>query len=421
MRAKLAALLREKGLIPRGSTVFAALSGGADSVALTHLLFSLQEDLGFRMEACHFNHNLRGEESRRDEAFCREFCQKLGIPLTVGQAEVSLLAQERGESLEETARNCRYDFFAALPGLVATAHTKDDVAETVLLNLLRGTGLKGLCGIPEIRGQFVRPLLSFTRQDVVDYLNENNLPHVEDSSNGGDDYLRNRLRHRVMPLLKEENPAFLEAVERMTGLLRQEEVLLSGLTEALLQKDEEGAYALAPLLAAPEALRRRAIHHLLEGKVKKLSFSHILGAEEVLLAEHPSKVCTLPGGLRLRREYDRFFLEQEAAVATFQPVTLPCPGSVKIPELDLCFTCHVSSPSPITIRPRKQGDEIQLSGGRKSVKKVLIDKKIPLARRELVPVLEQEGNILSLWGVADTPGFAGVTTKPKEKEEMAHD
>jgi tRNA(Ile)-lysidine synthase len=190
--------LREelKTLLPQGATLCAALSGGADSVAMTHALHALQEELGFTLTACHFNHCLRGEESDGDEAFCVEFCQNWGIPLTLGREDVASFAKSAGQSVEEAARNCRYAFFEGVDGFVATAHTASDNGETVLLNLLRGTGLKGLCGIPRQRGKFIRPMLAITREEILSYLEEHHLPHREDASNGEDAHLRNRLRHR---------------------------------------------------------------------------------------------------------------------------------------------------------------------------------------------------------------------------------
>jgi len=416
MRNKVLQHLRETGLIPPKSHVICALSGGADSVAMTHLLFTLQKELDFRLSACHFNHKLRGEASDADETFCRTFCGELGLSLLVGSEDVLARAQETGESLEEAARNCRYAFFASLEGLVSTAHTASDQAETVLLNLIRGTGLKGLGGIPPKRDGIIRPLLTVSREEVVAYLKEHNLPHREDGSNQEDDCLRNRLRHHVVPLLKQENPALLSSVEQMTQFLRQDEELLQSQADALLQGDENG-WAIAPLRDAPPPLRRRAIRKLLNDcHIPKLCAAHILAAESVILGSDPSAEISLPLGLRFFRSYETVALRQGSEVLTFKEVTLPCPGTAEIPELDLAFIAAFKAKTPISIRPRKEGDSIRLKGGTKSVKKLLIDKKIPANLRESIPVLVREGEVLSVWGVADSVDFAEKTAVTTERK-----
>ena len=199
-----------------GDTVICALSGGADSVALLFGCCLLKDKLGITLEAAHFNHHLRGPESQRDEQFARQLCDRYEIQLHVGSAEVT----PGPKGLEAAAREARYGFFATLPGKVATAHTADDNAETVLLHLVRGTGLKGLGGIAPVNGKYIRPMLDITRKQVLSFLADYHLSYVEDSSNAGDDFLRNRLRHHVMPLLRAENPRFAENTSRMAQRLR---------------------------------------------------------------------------------------------------------------------------------------------------------------------------------------------------------
>ena len=191
MQNKLLAFLREHAMVQPGDRVICAVSGGADSVALLFSLYLLKEKLDFRLSAAHFNHNLRGEESNRDEQFVRDFCSHYEIPLLVGSAKVT--SGKKG--LEAAARDARYSYLRSLPGKIATAHTADDNAETVLMHLIRGTGLKGLGGITPVRGNVIRPMLKVTRQDVESFLEEWCLSHIEDSSNETDAFLRNRIRH----------------------------------------------------------------------------------------------------------------------------------------------------------------------------------------------------------------------------------
>ena len=218
--------LRAYEMVSPGDRVYCAVSGGADSMALLWSMFLLRDKLEIQVCAAHFNHHLRGEESDRDEGFVREFCDRFSIELVVGGQQV----RPGKKGLEAAAREARYAFFRTLPGKVATAHTADDNAETVLMHLVRGTGLKGLGGIAPKNGQMIRPMLTVTRQQVLAFLQEYHIDYVEDSSNSQDAFLRNRLRHHVMPLLKEENPRLAENVSAMAMRLRQDEATLAQLT-----------------------------------------------------------------------------------------------------------------------------------------------------------------------------------------------
>ena len=212
MRDNILRYLRENGLIDPGATLVCAVSGGKDSVCLLHVMLSLQKELSITVEAAHLNHQLRGAESDRDEAFVRNLCDSLGVRLTVSRADVLSRCKQTGESVEEAARVLRYQFFESLGKPVATAHTQDDNLETVLLNLVRGTALRGLCGIPPKRGKIIRPMLCVSRAEVETYLEQHALSHVEDSTNASSLPLRNRLRHEVVPLLMRENPKLSSTV-----------------------------------------------------------------------------------------------------------------------------------------------------------------------------------------------------------------
>ena len=197
--------LRKYDLLPRVGNVLCALSGGRDSVYLLHRLRKWQKEYGFRVFAAHFNHQLRGAESDRDEAFVRSLCEEWNVPLIAGAADVRSFAEERGMGIEEAARTLRYDFLEETlreigGGVIATAHHADDLAETMLMNLVRGAGTKGLCGIPPKRGNIVRPILTVTRKEIDSYMLLHGLPYVEDSTNAHDDCTRNLLRHHVMPV-----------------------------------------------------------------------------------------------------------------------------------------------------------------------------------------------------------------------------
>jgi tRNA(Ile)-lysidine synthase len=266
--------IRAEGMIPPGSRVLCALSGGADSVCLLGALYQLREKLGFSLLAAHYNHNLRGEESLRDEHFVRELLKTRfpDVQLHISGGDVSARAREMGTGLEETAREMRYAFLQETArntgsDRIATAHTADDNAETVLLHLARGTGLQGLTGIAPIRGNIIRPLLTATRQDVEDFLSTNDLPHVEDSSNCDDYFARNRVRHQVIPVLEGLYPGFSRRVTENAAHLREDLDFLNHLGAELAAQAEEvsGGFVIPArnLSAAPRPVAIRAVRQLL--------------------------------------------------------------------------------------------------------------------------------------------------------------
>lgn len=241
------------------SHLVCGLSGGADSITLVHL--AVQQ--GFSVHAVHLNHGLRGAESDRDEAFVRDFCRKWHIPLTVQSLDVAAVAEHRGIGIELCGRLLRYELFETIAcdgDYIATAHTLSDQAETVLMNLTRGAGLQGLCGIPKQRGRIIRPLLAVTRQEVEAYCKEHALDYVTDSSNADIHYTRNKLRQEVLPTLTQINPNFLARVADMVdGLTQDAKLLDQWATEQYDAIATDHALILSALLARPEAIQRRVL------------------------------------------------------------------------------------------------------------------------------------------------------------------
>lgn len=410
MLNKLLATVRRYEMLQPGDTVYCAVSGGADSVALLLALYLLKEKLGITLCAAHFNHGLRGEESHRDEDFVRGLCDRYEIPLAVGAGAVK--AGEKG--LEAAARDARYAFFATLPGKIATAHTADDNAETVLLRLVRGTGLKGLGAIAPVRANVIRPMLDVTRQEVLSFLEEYHLTYVEDSSNAGDAFLRNRLRHHVMPLLRQENPRLAENLSQMAQRLRLDEQALS------VCVPEGTALSVDQTAALPEAVRSRVLARFLENVgVKEPEERHIRLAQALLLSEKPSARAAFPGGVTLERCYDTLRLASEEKSLT--AVGLTCPGvteldgfRVECRESDRIVntedTFSVMPEGSLLLRSRQSGDSIRLSGGTKTLKKLLIDKKIPASQRESLPVIADAQGILGVFGIGVNLDRAAVQT-----------
>ena len=208
------------GLLEKGDSVIAALSGGADSVALLHFLISLKEQYDLTIHAAHLNHGIRGEEAQRDENFCKILCEKYNVPFHLRRRDIPALARASGVSEELCGREERYAFFEELAeplhAKIALAHTASDNAETLLFNLSRGASLGGAAAIPQRRGNIIRPLLSCTRAEIEAYCAANGLEYVTDSSNLSDDYTRNRIRHHVIPVLRELNPELESAMLRFS-------------------------------------------------------------------------------------------------------------------------------------------------------------------------------------------------------------
>lgn len=399
MQNRLLKFAREQNLMAPGDTVICAVSGGADSVAMLFALYLLREKMGITLEAAHFNHNLRGEESLRDETFVRELCARYEIPLHVASGEI----RPGKKGLEAAARDARYAFLESLPGKIATAHTADDNAETILMHLVRGTGLKGLGGIAPQRGKLIRPMLGITRREVEDFLAEWHLPHVEDSTNETDAFLRNRLRHHVMPLLAAENPRIAENLSQMALRLREDEACLTR------QSYYETLPEVETLRTLPSAVRSRMLERFLkENGVREPEDVHIAQAEALVFSDSPSASAAFPGGVTLSRQYGH--LTANPTGEAFTPVTLTCPGSMEAAGIRI--TCEpagelaqsenlltVCPSGKISIRPRQTGDKIRLSGGSKSLKKLFIDRKIPAAVRERIPVVCDETGILGVYSI----------------------
>ena len=399
MLNKLRAFLKEQALLSPGDKVIAAVSGGADSVAMLFALYLLRDELGITLEAAHFNHHLRGAESDRDEAFVTDFCGRHCIPLHMGSGRI--VSGKKG--LEAAARDARYAFLRSLPGKVATAHTADDNAETVLMRLIRGTGLKGLGAIAPVSGNVIRPMLTVTRDDVEAFLEEYALPHVEDSSNAEDDFLRNRIRHGILPLMRAENPRIGENLSAMALLLRQDEACLQAMIP------EEQMPDVSRLKAMEPALRRRTLERFLKAQgVREPEQIHILQAEQLLYHWSPSASMQFPGGVTIGRQYDR--LVRLECAPELPETRLSVPGDICIggkrfvseyatdleERPDSVLVCPVGV---LIVRSRRSGDTMRLPGGTRSLKKMYIDRKIPASQRAAVPVLADDRGVLAVFGI----------------------
>jgi tRNA(Ile)-lysidine synthase len=259
----------------------------------------------------------------------------------------------------------------------------------VLLHLVRGTGLKGLGGIAPVNGKYIRPMLDITRAQVLAFLEDYHLMYMEDSSNAGDEFLRNRLRHHVMPLLRKENPRFAENTSRMAQRLREDEATLAALSAC------DDLPTVPELQKMPDALRSRVLERFLkESGVKEPETDHISLAESLLFSDNPSARAQYPGGVTIRRCYARLEAAHQEEAATYR--TLCGPAEV-IENTDRVFT--VRPIGPVVVRSRQTGDEMRLPGGTKSLKKLFIDRKIPAHLRSRTPVVADDAGVIGVYGI----------------------
>lgn len=396
MLNKLTAFCKANRLLAKGETVVCAVSGGADSMALLWAMYLLKDTYDLQLSCAHFDHGLRGEESRADAAFVAQFCADYGIAFYLGRGSVT--AGEKG--LEAAARDARYAFLQTLPGKIATAHTADDNAETVLMHLVRGTGLKGLGGISPARDRLIRPMLDITRQEVLEFLEQYSIPYRNDSSNCTDDFLRNRLRHHVMPLLKAENPAFAENTSAMALRLRRD--------EAFLETQVPHTASVLQLRQLEPALLSRALAALLEEYgVKEPSSAHVQMVQSLVFSNNPSAEANLPGGVRMARQYDRIVRLDTRPAPCSQVLT--CPGEVRFGDFQIrcqpaaekrfTFDCFTVEPiGTVVVRSRQPGDALRLFGGTKKLKELFVDRKVPAAIRDLIPVIADDRGVLGVYG-----------------------
>ncbi len=388
-------------MLPSGGCVIAALSGGADSVAMFHCLISIKEKYNLNLAAAHLNHQLRGEEADRDEGFCKILCKKYNIPFYVRHRDIARLARERKISEELCGREERYSFFEelaqSLDARVATAHTASDNAETLIFNLTRGASLTGARGIPAKRGRYIRPLISCTRNEIEAYCRENGLDYVTDSTNLSDDYTRNKIRHNVIPALRELNPRLEEALLRFCDSVNTADEYIERQAFDLTRRARtENGFSAKPLLEADPAVLNRFLALLcrsdadfqVEARHLELLRGILKNGGAVDLGRHIA-VCK-QGLLRISEK------------TPSQPLSeIPLYGSVSFEYGGLSITAEINNSdteiNDFVFRGRRGGDRFTFParGVTKQLRKALNEKKIPAERRDTL-VLLCSGSVV-LW------------------------
>lgn len=415
MICKVKETLENNSVSLAGKSVCVALSGGADSMSLLYVLDELKVEYGFTLKACHVNHGIRGETAERDEAFVREQCAKLGTELSVKKADIPSLAREKGIGLEECGRQVRYGFFQSVGcDYIATAHTLSDRCETLLLNIARGSSLKGLCSIPAVRGNIIRPLIDCTRDDVEAYCRENSIPFVTDETNSDDNYSRNRVRLNVIPELKKINPSFEKAVKRLIDSVTEDEAYFSSVTEKLYNDIKTGGgYSASKLAALEPSERLRVISRIIETdtgihpeKIHLKMIEDILGGGKTEIIG--DTVVEVRNGMLLVNPEKDVFSEWETCFDSlyaktpygsfkgeiFNKIELPRQQFVHNNVLD--YECIKGR---CVLRSRRAGDKMKCAGSSctKTLKKLFNEKH--LENRNSLAVLADDEGILWVQGI----------------------
>ena len=419
MRDKVLRFIEDNRLLEKDDKVIVAVSGGADSVSLLHLIISIKELYHLSVFAYHFNHMIRGEEADRDERFVRALCKKWDVPLYEAKADVPHLAARYGESLELCGRRLRYESTPKLAGAkIATAHNRNDNTETVLMNLVRGSGIAGLGGIPIQRDNIIRPLLNCSRDEIEAYCAENGLDYVTDSTNLSDEYTRNRLRLKILPLLREMNPSLDEGVQRMASVMRDADDYLNKIAKKELYKHRtDYGYRCEKLLALDKAVLSYAVKNVVEeaeAPVDSLHIGLIIDAMRtggaVDLGRGWRAVCAqgvlritdggetsdggfcVPIGEYFPRRYSMAWLRTTAVAGES--------GKIHKKFLQYCIPCAIITDETF-VRHRRAGDTFTDArrGVTKTVKKLMNELQIPREKRDSLLLIADGSTVLWIQGI----------------------
>ena len=417
----------EYEMLPQSGLVLICVSGGADSMCLLEVLRHISYEYGFAIAVAHYNHKLRGDESDRDETFVMDVCEQHGIAFYSGRGEVEKYAKENGLGIEEAARDMRYEFFFRTASVInaeriATAHTMDDNAETMIMNLARGTGTGGMSAIPPVRDAVIRPLLQISRDDVMAFIRERGVRYVDDSTNSLDIFTRNKVRSTIIPLFKELNPRFNEAASVASELFRADEEFIADIADLFIDECCAGLTTNAADLAVlPFSVSSRVIRKLYGAS---LSFKHVKDVLKLCAGDNPSASFSLPG-MVVYREYDRVVFDPNPNKGSdeFAPI-YPTEGkSYILLEPELKITCKsatyddtmaeleintsfttflfksIDICGKISVRSRREGDFIKFrgSGSTKTIKKLFIEKRIPVRKRNRVPIICDDSGLLGVY------------------------
>ncbi|MDD7362785.1 MAG: tRNA lysidine(34) synthetase TilS [Firmicutes bacterium] len=395
------------------SKILVAFSGGPDSMYLLYRLKTLRKSVPFLLEAAHLHHGLR-EEADADLSFVEAVCRKWDIPLVVERADVAAYAAEKRMSIEEAGRAMRYRFFRRHKrkgGMIALAHHLDDQVETMLLRLIRGTGLEGIGGMSVRDGDLFRPLLGMTKDDILSALNERKIPYVVDRTNEEAIYSRNKVRLRIIPAAKAINPGFVQVMESFRKMAVEDASYLEEVAEASYRElagcDASGLYIEDALFDLSPSVKGRVLRKAIaevRGNLTNISYDHIGSIDELKDAES-GKGIDLPG-IRVQRSYGKVYIRSvessESAVDAVSPLETETVWNGHRFVLDEALEgdfIRIEDPSRVVVRARLPGDRIKLKVGHKKIKDIFIDEKIDRQRRDRWPLVVEDGEVIWVVGL----------------------
>lgn len=440
--------LKKYKMLTQGEKVVLGVSGGADSIALLHSLNELI-DYGLEIIVAHLNHGIRRDEAERDAEFVKDTVKTLGLTYVYGEVDTLQYKEQFQLSTEDAARQLRYKFFDQVLSKhhatkLATAHTLNDQAETVLMRLIRGSGSKGLSGIPPVSNNIIRPLIETSRNEIEEYLKSKGIDWVEDSSNESEEFLRNKVRQDLVPELENYNPQIKETLAKTADILRAQDKFIAKETQeyyydVFRPNKSELTGDLKKYRAIDKTLRfsllRTAVENL-NNSLKNISSIHITSADDFLLSETASGEIELPEGTIIVKGYDGFLVTKKTELEREFSYSIQSPGKWSFPEFEVEIssiqtdTLDENDESvayfdpelvefPIEVRNFKPGDRFSPLG-MKSSKKLqdyFTDIKLPQFLRSRVPIFLSQGEIMWLGGIRIDNRFK-VTDKAKDVLRM---
>jgi len=445
---KVIAAIKKHSMLSGGERILVGLSGGPDSVCLLHVLNGIRDKFMPDLSAVYIDHGLRPGETDEEIAFCRKICESLDIPFITKSIDVKSFACEQKMNMQEAARQLRYRIFDEISyeinaHKIALGHTADDQAETLLMRLLRGSGPTGLSGIPPVRKNIIRPLIETERKDIEGFLDNMKIGFITDSSNAKKEYLRNKIRLSLIPLLREFNPDITDTLSKTAAIFRDEEKYFEIIVTKTLMKlisrkrDSRIELFLTPFEIMDKVIIRRVLRRAIDETkgLRGISFVHIMDITDLIKKGKPGDRLYLPGGIRIIKGYSTLVLTSEPPVI-LNTYNLIIPGETILKEAGVLINASLSELPvesgdtalktdaalfdadklvfPLTARPRKDGDFFYPLGfgKRKKIQDFFVDEKVPRDERDRIPLITSAGEIIWVLGYREDDRFR-VTDRTK--------
>ncbi|GAB4411828.1 MAG: tRNA lysidine(34) synthetase TilS [Thermodesulfovibrionales bacterium] len=442
---KIKTTIAKHSMLTGGEIVLIGLSGGPDSVCLLTALNMLKAELSLELHAIYIDHGLRPSETTSEIEFCRKLCKGLAVPFVTKSINVKTYAKEHGLNKQEAARELRYRVFGEIASeigasKIALGHNADDQLETFFMRVLRGSGPKGLSGIPPVRGRIIRPLIEIEREDIEEYLDEERVSYIVDSSNLKEDYLRNRIRFSLIPEIKRINPDITETMTRTMEIFREEDRYFAAIVAKTLMKlisrktDLRIELFLAPMEAMDRVILRRVLRKAIDEThgLRGINFVHIEDIIDLIRKGKHGARLYLPKGIRVIKDYSTLVVTSEPPMR-IETLVLNVPGEIVLKEARIVIKASLQDRADdlgdgrrlavfdadktgvvLTVRSREKGDFFYPMGfgKRKKLQDFFVDEKVPRDERDSVPIILSGNDIVWVTGYRGDERFK-VTEETK--------